>query len=111
LDGQPGYEQQLLGRPAPVAAGLAYCTSSAGMVLLNKLALSNFAFRSITMLLLFQCVFSAVAVWISAQLGLIKIEVMPAVLGSCILRTEQAVRCTHYMPVDVQPTLHKYRWT
>ena len=61
--------------PAPLAAGLAYCATSAGMVLLNKLALSGFAFRSITMLLLFQCAFSAVAVYMSAELHFIRVEV------------------------------------
>ena len=65
----------MCGLPAPVLAGIAYCTASASMVLLNKFALSSFDFRSITMLLLFQCVFCVVAVYTSSLLGIIKLEV------------------------------------
>lgn len=56
-------------------SGLAYCVVSAGMVLLNKLVLSNYDFHSLTMLLIFQSLFSVVAVQTSAILGLIEHEV------------------------------------
>ena len=58
-----------------VFSGLAYCTASASMVLLNKLALSNFDFHSLTMLLIFQCTFCVVAVQLTALMGLIQLEV------------------------------------
>jgi GDP-mannose transporter len=76
----------MCGLPAPVLAGIAYCTASASMVLLNKFALSSFDFRSITMLLLFQCVFCVVAVYTSSLLGIIKLEVSNALasrVGCC----------------------------
>ena len=41
------------------------------MVLLNKLALSNFDFHSLTMLLIFQCSFCVVAVQMTAVAGFI----------------------------------------
>lgn len=63
------------GLPMQFFAGLSYCTSSVGMVLLNKLALSGFDFHSITSLLIFQCVFCVVAVRMCAALGLITLEV------------------------------------
>jgi len=62
------------GLPMQFFAGLSYCTSSVGMVLLNKLALSGFDFHSITSLLIFQCVFCVVAVRMCAALGLITLE-------------------------------------
>ncbi len=67
--------QRICGLPVPVLAGLSYCTASAGMVLLNKFALSSFDFHSITMLLLFQCIFCVIAVKASAMLGIITMEV------------------------------------
>lgn len=68
-------ERRLCGLPLPVLAGVAYCTASASMVLLNKFALSSFDFHSITMLLLFQCIFCVVAVYLTSVMGLIKLEV------------------------------------
>lgn len=56
-------------------AGLAYCVASASMVLLNKLALSSFNFHSLTMLLIFQCLFCVVAVRMTAIMGFITLEV------------------------------------
>lgn len=76
-------EKRLCGLPVPVLAGLAYCTASASMVLLNKLALSSFDFRSITMLLLFQCIFCVVAVYGTSLLGLIRLEVGRFIQASC----------------------------
>ena len=58
-----------------VLPGLAYCSASASMILLNKLALSKFDFHSLTMLLIFQCAFCVLAVKITAMAGLIHLEV------------------------------------
>lgn len=66
--------ETMCGLPVQLCAGLAYCASSAGMVLLNKFALSAFGFNSITSLLIFQCLFCVVAVRTTAALGLIKLE-------------------------------------
>lgn len=95
-------EKRLCGLPVPVLAGLAYCTASASMVLLNKFALSSFDFRSITMLLLFQCIFCVVAVFATSLLGLIKLEVrspctLPFVICQVPLR---GVTTVHVMMLD-----------
>jgi hypothetical protein len=68
--------ETMCGLPVQLCAGLAYCASSAGMVLLNKFALSAFGFNSITSLLIFQCLFCVVAVRTTAALGLITLEVI-----------------------------------
>lgn len=68
-------QQTICGMPVQFFAGLSYCASSAGMVLLNKFALSGFDFHSITSLLIFQCTFCVIAVHMCAALGLITLEV------------------------------------
>lgn len=67
-------QQTICGMPVQFFAGLSYCASSAGMVLLNKFALSGFDFHSITSLLIFQCTFCVIAVHMCAALGLITLE-------------------------------------
>lgn len=66
--------ERMCGLPVQFCAGLAYCGSSASMVLLNKFALSAFDFHSITSLLIFQCLFCVVAVRTTAALGMITLE-------------------------------------
>mmetsp|Transcript_20692 Transcript_20692/g.62364 ORF Transcript_20692/g.62364 Transcript_20692/m.62364 type:complete len:203 (-) Transcript_20692:750-1358(-) len=58
----------------PLLAGLSYCSASAGMVLLNKLVLSNFDFHSYTILLIAQCIFCLVAVRIASAIRLVQLE-------------------------------------
>ena len=58
-----------------VVPGLAYCSASASMILLNKLALSRFDFHLLTMLLIFQCTFCVLAVKATAMAGFIQLKV------------------------------------
>ena len=57
-----------------LAAGLAYCSVSAAMVLLNKYALSSFHFSCPNMLLLAQCISSVVIVKFVEALGYWKVQ-------------------------------------
>lgn len=58
-----------------VVPGLAYCSASASMILLNKLALSKYDFHLLTMLLIFQCTVCVLAVKATAMAGIIHLEV------------------------------------
>ena len=53
---------------------LTAATASAGMVLLNKAALSSFNFNAPMSLLFFQCIVCVILVRLSAFLGFIKVE-------------------------------------
>ncbi|KAK9866984.1 hypothetical protein WJX84_002242 [Apatococcus fuscideae] len=63
-----------MGLPPQAMAGLAYCCASAGMVLLNKAALSSFDFTSPVSLLFFQCFVCVVLVKVTQAAGFIKLE-------------------------------------
>jgi hypothetical protein len=60
--------------PLQLVSAIAYCSTSASMVLLNKLVLSSFGFKAPTLLLLFQCIFAVVAVQLAAGSGAITLE-------------------------------------
>jgi len=65
---------RMLGMPIQLVAGIFYCCASAGMVLLNKAALSSFNFNAPMSLLFFQCVVCVVLVRLSALLGFVRVE-------------------------------------
>jgi hypothetical protein len=59
---------------SPLISGIAYCTVSASMVLLNKFALSGFDFTCPNSLLLLQCAASIFFVKIAELWGVWKVE-------------------------------------
>lgn len=65
---------KVLGMPVQLVSGGFYCFASAGMVLLNKAALSSFSFNAPMSLLFFQCVVCVILVWLTALLGFIRLE-------------------------------------
>ncbi|GAB4815079.1 hypothetical protein N2152v2_002125 [Parachlorella kessleri] len=65
-------QRRILGVPASLFAGGLYCLASMGMVLLNKVALSTFHFRSANALLFFQCLVCVVSVKLCEVLGVVK---------------------------------------
>ncbi|EFN52092.1 hypothetical protein CHLNCDRAFT_32701 [Chlorella variabilis] len=64
----------LLGLPVSVVSAVCYCLASMMMVLLNKVALSSFHFKSANALLFFQCLLCVVAVQACKAAGLVKVE-------------------------------------
>lgn len=66
--------RKILGVPVSVFAGGSYCMASMSMVLLNKVALSSFNFKSANALLFFQCALAVVLVHTCKLAGLVKIE-------------------------------------
>jgi hypothetical protein len=59
---------------SPFVSGLAYCSVSAAMVLLNKHALSSFSFACPNTLLLAQCMSSVLIVKGAEMVGVWKVE-------------------------------------
>jgi GDP-mannose transporter len=57
-----------------IIAGTAYCTTSVGMVLVNKAALSSFGFQCPNTLLLYQCVIALVMVQAAHLLKIVTVE-------------------------------------
>ena len=92
-----------------VVPGLAYCSASASMILLNKLALSRYDFHLLTMLLIFQCTFCVLAVKATAMAGIIQLEVcsmaevqklVRASLWSC--DAYSMLRCCHIAAMELE---------
>lgn len=67
----PHHEATKRSKTTVALAGIAYCSASVTMVLVNKLALSSFGFACPTALLWFQCLFCVVLVWLCEGMQLI----------------------------------------
>jgi GDP-mannose transporter len=67
---------RILGLPAVLVAGLAYCAASGSMVILNKHALNpkSFGFTAPNALLAFQCALAAALVKACHLAGLVKLQ-------------------------------------
>ncbi|PSC73311.1 GDP-mannose transporter GONST1 [Micractinium conductrix] len=74
LDSERRQKALPFGLPSGAVAGAAYCTASLSMVLLNKVALSSFDFKSANALLFFQCALCVTLVHTCRMLGLVKVE-------------------------------------
>ncbi|EFN57445.1 hypothetical protein CHLNCDRAFT_20838 [Chlorella variabilis] len=70
----PGGQPHGLGLNRAVYTSAGYCTSSTALILLNKVALSSFQFKSANALLFSQCLLSVMAVRICSMAGIVKLE-------------------------------------
>lgn len=90
-----------------IVAGAAYCAASVTMVLVNKLALSSFNFRSPTGLLWFQCFVCVALVWLFEGLQVIRrqrltMDICKLWIPVNILFVLMIVRVAHKGVVGVQ---------
>jgi len=68
----PPRRRDVLGLPSTLVAGACYCVASGSMVLLNKKALSSYAFSAPNALLFFQCALAAALVKACELAGLVR---------------------------------------
>jgi hypothetical protein len=86
--------RRILGLPVSVFAGGAYCMASMSMVLLNKIALSSFAFKSANALLFFQCALCTVLVLLCKAAKLVKVRWGKQALGGGVGVQGDAADCS-----------------